>query len=150
LGQREQRKTLRGKETIMAFGGAAVQNPIGEGARGRNILEITGLTLGAPAGAFNIANADSGRLTTDQTPPANETAVGATFGPGEGAWTQDDVDAVTVVIHNAVVAANVRVELNGKNLTAGNLEVDIHAPDAGGSAPGAVTLRLIYEHSAIR
>ena len=132
----------------MAFGGAAVQNLVGQAARGVNILEVTGLTLGANVGAFAIGAADSGRLTTDQTPPANETAAGLTFGPGEGNWTQDDVDAVTVVIENAVVVANARVGLAAKNLTAGNLEVDVHSLELG--ILGAVTLRLVYEHSRIR
>jgi len=136
----------------MAFGGAVVNNFIQQNeagtARGNNILEITGVTLGVVAGAYNIANADSGRLTTDSTPPANEDAISPLFGPGMGNWLQEDVDAVTALVYNAVVAANVRVGLVAKNLTTGNLEVDIHSVEAGN--PVGVTIRLIYEPPAFR
>jgi hypothetical protein len=120
-------------------------------ARGNNILEITAGTLAANVGAYAPAAADSGRYTTNNTAtPANENsdATLAAFGPGEGNWLAEDVDAVTVILNNAVAVANARVGLNAKNLNAGNLEVDVHSLEAG--IPGVVDVRLVYEPPVIR
>ena len=131
----------------MAFGGALTSTVIGPAA-GPNAVILAGNTLAANVGAFAIGAADSGRYTTDQTPPANETAIPGAFGPGEGAWTQADVDAVMVTIDNAVVAANTRLGLAAKSLVAGNLNIDIHSLEVG--IPGASTVTLQLLHTLVR
>lgn len=131
----------------MAFGGVQANTLIGPTA-GPLGLTVSGITLAANIGAFAIAAADSGALTTDSTPPANTNAIPAAFGPGEGNWTQADVDAVMVFLDNAVVVANARIGLVSKVLTAGNLVVNIHSLEAG--IPGAISVTLLYLHTIIR
>lgn len=89
----------------MAFGGVTTCISAGKAADGfwKNRAQFAGLTLAGRVGAFAIAAADSGRLTTDQTPPANETAItpaaGApVFGPGPGLWLAGDQLPVNVTI----------------------------------------------------
>lgn len=130
----------------MAFGGAAVV-----GQSSPNIHEVTGLTLGPNAGAFDPTGvaADSGLLTTDlTTTPALAVQIPTTFGPGEGNWTAADVTAVEVHHDDSSVAANVRVGVAQIGLVGGNLQVGLHGLDLG--IAGALRIRLRAEHTAQR
>ena len=97
----------------MAFAGTQANTVVGPAA-GPNMLEITGVTLAAFVGAFDITAADSGALTTDATPPADTNAIPAAFGPGSGNWTQADVDAVLVTVDHSDVNANSQLRLVSK------------------------------------
>ena len=136
----------------MAFGGAQVNTIIGP-AVGPLGLEVTGLALSANVGAFAIAATDSGALTTDNTTtPANTNTIPAAFGPGEGNWTQADVDAVIVTKDHADVNANSRVAwgtgIVGKTLVGGNLVLNVHSAEAG--IVTALSIQLMLMHSIIR
>ena len=131
----------------MAFGGVLATATVGPVA-GPLMLELTGVTLAANAGAFNLAAADSGAFTTDATPPANHNAIAAAFGPGTGNWVAGDVDAVIVTVSFSGVAANSAVGLVSKVLTAGDLVVNFHSTEAG--AVAGLTIQLVYLHHAVR
>ena len=140
---------------MCAFGGALTQRTIGRAARGNyiNYRQLDGNTLiaNAGAGAFAIATGDSGRYTTDQTPPANETAFGATgtaWGQGEGNWLAGDEFSVMHTIDVADVAVigmavdHSAVSLVGKRVNGGNFEIDLF--NRGATATGSITLALLY------
>jgi|GEM_PF-1833318 len=130
----------------MAFGGAPVDVWLT-----RNIKEITGVTLGANVGAYDPTGvaADSGLLTTDlTTPPAGAVLIPTTFGPGEGNWTQADVNVVGVYVEDSSVGADVRVAVAQKALVGGNLQIGIHSLEAG--LAGALRVRIDAEHTATR
>jgi hypothetical protein len=143
----------------MAFGGALVNNAPPTGETFVNRLVLTGVTLAARAGVPDITAADTGRLTTDTTPPANESSIVnlGTFGPGEGNWIAGDQNRVRVVIHDlnalaqvAVTGATSRVYVSGRAVVAGgNLNVTIHNHGAQATAVGGLRIELDYDHSKI-
>jgi hypothetical protein len=132
----------------MAFGGAQVNTIIGP-AVGPLGLELSGVTLAANVGAFDLTAADSGAFTSDNTTtPANTNTIPAAFGPGEGNWTQAQVDAVLITLNHADTNANSRLGLRSKTLVGGNLVVNLHSVEAG--AVTAVLVQLLSLHSAIQ
>ncbi len=132
----------------MAFGGAQANTLVGPAA-GPLGVTAGGLGLLANIGAFAIAAADSGALTTDNTAtPANHNTIPAAFGPGEGNWTQADVDSVLVILEHTDLNANCRVVLVSKVLTAGNLVVNVHSVEAG-IATG-VSVALLQLHTLVQ
>jgi hypothetical protein len=127
----------------MAFGGAPTTTVLGP-----NKLNFKAATLAARAGAAAVAAADTGGLTTNTTTtPANYNTLPATFGPGEGNWTQADVDAVVITSMNGS-DQNSFVDYS-KTLVAGNLDVVVHSI---GSAAVAATNELFLDasHTATR
>jgi hypothetical protein len=134
----------------MAFAGvndlALIQEATANAAGGRNLCVGITLTLAATAGAFNVANADSGRLVT-AVAVANETQIPANFGPGRGNWVANDLLRVTVV-PPAPTGATAIVKNIAKTIVAGNLVVDFHSEGAGAAVTN-LQLRLIYGHSAV-
>lgn len=133
----------------MAFGGVQANTLVGPAA-GPLGIEAAALTLAANIGAFDITADDSGALTTDNTTtPADHNVIPAAFGPGEGNWTQADVDAVFVILNTPTVAANVRIALVSKVLTGGNLVVNVHNVE-GVAALTGISVTLLYLHSMVR
>lgn len=127
----------------MAFGGAPVTVALGS-----NKVNFQAATLAARAGAAAVANADTGGLTTDNTTtPANYNTLPANFGPGEGNWTQADVDAVLITPMNGS-DQNSFVDFT-KTLVGGNLDVVVHSI---GSAAVAATNEIFLDasHTATR
>lgn len=127
----------------MAFGGTPSLVVLGQ-----NKLVYKAATLLARAGAADVAAGDTGGLTTDNTTtPANYSALPADFGPGEGNWTQEDVDAVSVVAVNGS-DQNSFVDFT-KTLVGGNLDLVVHS--IGSAAVGAsLELHLDASHSLSR
>lgn len=129
----------------MAFGGSLTfQNP-GEAGSRSSTTQISDPTLAGRAGAFDVTAVDSGALTTDQTPPADHDAIDPGFGPGEGNWTQEDVDRVQVSVidgDDTALATGSVVHLVSKVLLAGDLVVNFHNKGVGASGDLVIGLNM--------
>jgi hypothetical protein len=128
----------------MAFGGAPALVALGQ-----NVIKVQGtLSLGANAGPFDPTGVavDSGLITTDlTTTPGGAVTLPTTFGPGEGNWTQADVDAVTVVVNDQAPIPTGLVYI--KLLVGGNLVIGVHSR----AAPAVVIDASIdAQHTATR
>jgi len=124
----------------MSFGGTATAI-VAE----RHHWESEALSLDAWGGVFNVANPDSGQLTTG-APAGTQDQLLATMGPGAGNWTAAQVARVGVSIQAlADNVANVRVACVAKNLVGGNLVLDFKSQEAG--APGLCRIRVDVPHS---
>jgi hypothetical protein len=142
----------------MAFGGALVNNAPPTGETFVNRIVLTGVTLDARIGAPAIAAADTGRLTTDTTPPANETSIAGLglFGRREGNWRAGDQNRVRCVIHDLNDAAQ-----GGAGETSlvyqaaiaiaagGNLNVTLHNHGAQNVGVNGLRIELDYVHSEV-
>jgi hypothetical protein len=109
----------------MAFVGPATAQNFGQNVY--KVVDAGG--LGAFVGPFNPpAQPDSGLLTTDlTTTPPGAIQIPTTFGPGEGNWTQADVDAVDVILNDQTPAPAPSANLAYyKQLVGGNLQVGVH------------------------
>jgi hypothetical protein len=110
----------------MAFVGPNTPQNIGQNVW--KTVDTGGLL--AFVGAFDPlgVQADSGLVTTDlTTTPAGAITIPTTFGPGEGNWTQADVDAVDVILNDQTPAPAPGVDLAAyKALVGGNLQVGVH------------------------
>lgn len=134
----------------MAFAGTAAA---GVAPTGRGVLahfaRITGLTLAARAGVFDITAADSGRLTTDQTPAADTTAIPAaaiaTGWPTEGNWPANGQNTILVTFEIAEDGAGgVAPNLVAKRINAGNLELDFHNASAVALGAGDLVINILW------
>lgn len=140
----------------MAFAGTAAAGaaPTGRGVFA-HFARITGLTIAARVGAFAIGAADSGRLTTDQTPAANHTAIPAAAiaagWPAEGAWPANAHNAILVTFEIAETGAGaVAPNLVGKRITAGNLELDFHNASAVALGAGDLVINILFLSTLIQ
>lgn len=128
----------------MAFGGVQTNQTPGETGAFPSTIQISALTLDGRIAVFDVAEVDSGALTTDQTPPADTNAIAANFGPGEGNWTQADVDLVQVHIQDpddaAIPVGGSVVGCVSKALVGGNLVLNFHNKGVGVS--GALVIGL--------
>lgn len=134
----------------MAFGGvitSTTPNGPALGGAKSDYIRATGATLAILVGAFNIANADSGRFTTG-TPAANETQLDATFGRGAGAWVAGDENRVIVAIEDGNAAAQGAagqtslVYVSSITITGGDLVINVH--NHGAQASGSLTLKILF------
>lgn len=123
----------------MAFGGVNDLTLLNEnaGAGGRNVCVGRTLTLAATT---------AGLLVSD-VPGVGETGLPVNFGPGRGNWTAADLDRVTVVTSDATGATSLPKETARTFIAGGNVSIQIENQGAG--ACDDLSLRLIYEHSAI-
>jgi hypothetical protein len=85
---------------------------------------------------------DSGVLTTDlTTTPPGAIQIPTTFGPGEGNWTQADVDAVDVILNDQTPAPAPSANLAYyKQLVGGNLQVGVHNRGVAQAVPIEIAL----------
>ena len=98
----------------------------------RFTILITAGTLGARAGAPNIANTDTGEFTTAAA-AANQVALPLDFGPGRGRWRARDLQFLEIE----------GPEDTGNAATAGGLHLVADADVAGGVNPRIVNNDLV-------
>lgn len=136
----------------MAFGVAPTFTPVQESGRGSLILNVTLATLAANVGAFDPtgAAADSGLISSNNGAidpvPANTTSLPAGFGPGEDNWSQEDADALEVLLNDAgalasalsysvTLVANVNPLPPGVSKTNSNVVIGVHNRGAAAAGP---------------
>ena len=150
----------------MAFGGVPAFALVQESLHGVNIINFTGATLAANVGAFDAtgAAADSGLLNSNNgaidAVPANTSSLPVNFGPGQDNWTQEHVDALTVLLNDQgataselsyvlLLIANVNPAPAGSGLTNNNVRIGVHN-SAAALAAGAITAKLWNIHSIVK
>jgi hypothetical protein len=147
----------------MAFGVAPTFAFVQESGRGNLVLNLDAATLAANAGAFDPtgAAADSGLMNSNNgaidAVPANTTSLPTNFGPGQDNWSQEDADALEVLLNDAGALAsalsfsvtlvpNVNPLPPGSTVTNNNVVVGVH--NRGAAAAGPITgSKLKSQHS---
>jgi len=111
----------------MAFAGPQSNWVPGSGGQSA-FTEISGLTLSAYVGAPTPGATDTGVLSTAAVTPVNNNPIPATFGKGQGNWTQADVNNVIVDVSDLTTPGSPSpyVHLVSKALVGSDLSIVIH------------------------